>query len=853
MAGVENAVQIHIDRGDDLNARDASGKTPLMLAASRNKSAICRLLLNAGVDHSLLDPSGKTALEIAVAAGSNDCAEILLAIHAPQPCIPLTEPAPDPATDAVIEPSPSKCPPRAEAATGDDEAVLAEPPDLEILGAAVELEMVSRRSQVIDMGGPEDFDLSGWEAEQQVTPPEANLAVLASASAIQIAINAHVPIDSSAGWEDVDAYLPDQALPLARADDAEGRARLRRLLLRAIREGSVPGMDIEAMSTNDDRSPNPEAEAFLSMVVNDLGAEADERFEYIDGRESFEVFVHPEETSAEEELLDEALSAIDRAASPRTEPLRIYQREFQRLRLLTAEEEIQIAQAMETALEAALDALASWPEGIARTLAAGADALAGVRPLSSIWLGVTEPEPEASSVDVLDDSVSQIDLADEAANEDGEPGTDRPVGEVNHGFADSLHRLGLLMERSNGPHPTLQEVRQALATLRLNRSFMLELDSPSAGQQPSRDFRRAVIAFRKARDRMTVANLKLAFFHAKKYLYSGEPLDDLAQEANIGLLKAVDRYEWRRGFRFSTYATWWVRQQISRYVADKARTIRIPVHINEKLYRMEREAESIRRTLGREGTLSELTQCLEMPASKVTALLQIALEPSRIDESIEDLIAVNAREDLSPRDPADVVQRITMRAAVDRLVSSLSTKQRERRQEQIIRMRFGIGVGEGLTLEEISQRFDVTRERIRQIETKAVRRLQHPERALPFARLALGVKPKPSGLDVAERAANIARPQPEEQAPAPINRKQKSRPTRPATSAKGPNGVQPLSLDRLLERAVALGVTVQDGRATSSGRIWVRLLHTPDVAHRKLARWLIDFGFAQSREEGYWK
>lgn len=168
-------------------------------------------------------------------------------------------------------------------------------------------------------------------------------------------------------------------------------------------------------------------------------------------------------------------------------------------------------------------------------------------------------------------------------------------------------------------------------------------------------------------------------------------------------------------------------------------------------------------------------------------------------------------------------------------------------------MRFGIGVGEGLTLEEISQRFDVTRERIRQIETKAVRRLQHPERALPFARLALGVKPKPSGLDVAERAANIARPQPEEQAPAPINRKQKSRPTRPATSAKGPNGVQPLSLDRLLERAVALGVTVQDGRATSSGRIWVRLLHTPDVAHRKLARWLIDFGFAQSREEGYWK
>lgn len=857
MAGVESAVQIHIDRGDDLDARDASGMTPLMLAAARNKSAMCRLLLNAGVDHRLLDPSGKTALEIAVAAGANDCAEILLAVHAPQPCTPLPEIAPDPATDPVDEPSPTDCPPRAEAATNEDEAVLAEPPDLEVLGAAVELEMVSRPFQVIDMGSSEDFDLSGWEAEQQVTPPEANLAVLASASAIQIAINAHVPIDSSAGWEDVDAYLPDQALPLARADDAEGRARLRRLLLRAIREGSVPDMNIEAMSTNDDRSPNPEAEAFLTMVVNDLGAEADERFEFIDACESFEVYVHPEETSEEEEILDEALGAIDRAASPRTEPLRIYQREFQRLRLLTAEEEIQIAQAMETALEAALDALAAWPEGIARTLAAGADALAGLRPLSSLWLGVTEPEPESSSVDIVDDSPSQVDLADEAASEEGEPVTDVPGGEGNDGFADSLQRLGVLTERGNGTHPTLQEVRQALAAVRLNRSFMLELDSAPAGLRPSRDFRRALIAFRKARDRMAVANLKLAFFHAKKYLYSGEPLDDLAQEANIGLLKAVDRYEWRRGFRFSTYATWWVRQQISRYVADKARTIRVPVHVHEKLQRLEREAESFRRAFAREATLRELAQRLEMPDHKVAALLHIAPEPSRIDDiPIDEMIAVDARDSYSLPDPADLVGEIDLRSAVDRFLSSLAKK-----DQQILRLRFGIGNERAHTLDEVGEIFDVTRERIRQIEAKAIRKLQNPVRAEDFLRQVLGVgqaqrpfTPAQEGLgrvDTAESTEPAKKSAPPKQKTSPP--KQSAPPTKTHKPAQPSKASSPWTLDWLLAQANELQVPIDDGRLNSSGLIWVRLLDTPDNSHRRLARRLLEFGFQYLPQKGYWK
>jgi RNA polymerase primary sigma factor len=290
MAGVESAVQLHIHRGDDLNARDTNGMTPLMLSAARDKPAICKLLLSAGADHGLLDPSGKTALEIALAAGSDATAAILDAARAPLPGFPPSEIALEPEPDSASEPS---LPPDAvvEAATPSEPETPAYPPRPEPTPPSTAV------TDVMDDG---EFDLTGWEVEEEPTRPEADMVVVDSASAVQIAITAHEPIDSSVEWDDIDAYLPEEALPLARADDAEGRARLRRLLLRALREGSVPALDVQVQSTNEDRSANPEAETYLAMVINDLGAEVDERFEYSDCDESFEVFVNPEETPDEE-------------------------------------------------------------------------------------------------------------------------------------------------------------------------------------------------------------------------------------------------------------------------------------------------------------------------------------------------------------------------------------------------------------------------------------------------------------------------------------------------------------------------------------------------------------------------
>lgn len=719
MAGVESAVQIHIQRGDDLNARDISGMTPLMLSAARNKSAICKMLLNAGADPKLLSPSGQTALEIAVAAGSKDTAAILEAVRPPAPTLSKSET--DFGLEPVMEPTSAEAL-RGPQVTSDTAPQTFTEPEGSAAATLKEQSLLSATAIELDDTG-EELDLSSWEAEEEPTRPEADLLVMEMASAIQQALSLHEPIDYSADWDDADIYLPDVAIPLARSDDVEGRAQLRRLLLRAIREGSVPSLDVQALSANEDGSANPEAESYLGMVINDLGAELDDRFEYTDATESFEVFINPEETPDEETTLDEALSAIDRAASPRHVPLWVYQREFQRFRLLTAEEEIQLAQAMEASLDAALDALATWPLGIFRTLAAGADAIAGSRQLSSIWVGGGESDLESPSTGSLDAVALATEESEGAMDGDEEQANTAQAGAGHTTFADALRQLAELVQGYEFPGSLPNDIRQALAALHMNRRFLLELIDAADGSAPSICFLSAMTDFRKARDSMAAANLKLAFFHAKKYLYSGEPLDDLAQEGNIGLLKAVDRYDWRRGFRFSTYATWWIRQQISRYVADKTRTIRVPVHIHEKLQRMERMKQAFELATGREPTIEELAERMRTPPHKLAGLLLSTPEPSCLDElPVDEMIAIEVRDAYSYPDPADVIEKIQRNLSVDRLLSSLSVK--DRQEEQILRLRFGVGVNEVLTLEEIGARFEVTRERIRQIEAKAIKKLR---------------------------------------------------------------------------------------------------------------------------------
>ena len=432
--------------------------------------------------------------------------------------------------------------------------------------------------------------------------------------------------------------------------------------------------------------------------------------------------------------------ALRPSASPAEDPVRLYLKEIGKVSLLKAEEEVTIGRRIEVGQIALRRALGRVPFATAKLLALVDRVRREEVPLDDVILLPEGGEPTPSEVRSslaafarvrrLEREIERLQtaLVDKRRSKTTRANYNKWIAQNRASIQSVLENLPLKpaladqlvgdirqLVKSMGANKTRSELRQLEQTAGLGRKALL------ASLSEIEEHDRVV---RLAKKELMEANLRLVVSVAKRYLGSELSLLDLVQEGNIGLMKAVDRFQYRRGFKFSTYATWWIRQAITRAIADHSRTIRIPVHMVETLNRISRVNRSLVNEMGREPTPEELAQHTGVPARKVRLILESSRKPLSLETPIgDDSELGDFLEDKAAESPNDNLITQDLTTQVERALSTLSAKEKE-----ILRLRFGIGEAGEHTLEEVARRFSVTRERIRQIETKALRKLRHPLR-----------------------------------------------------------------------------------------------------------------------------
>ena len=330
-------------------------------------------------------------------------------------------------------------------------------------------------------------------------------------------------------------------------------------------------------------------------------------------------------------------------------------------------------------------------------------------------------------VEVFDGSEGDPEMGDT----DNMPASSDLITFSNLETISSDDTIGLyLKEMSRVPLLKVQEELDIARRIETGRSSKKELECPSSSYSPERktELQGLVEDGISAREHLIKANTRLVVSVAKRYMGRGVPFLDLIQEGNLGLMKAVEKYDYHRGFRFSTYATWWIRQTITRSIADQGRTIRVPVHMVDRIRQLYKVSHEMEQVLGRVPTAQELADRLEVPSDKVDWMLQVSWLPlsleSPINEDEEDSELGQFVEDQLTPTPMESTYSKLLREKIEEVLDTLPP-----REARIVRLRFGLENGHNYTLEEVGAKFGLTRERIRQIESKALRRLRHPRRS----------------------------------------------------------------------------------------------------------------------------
>lgn len=681
LSGAQAVVRFHIQRGADVNEVDGDSRSALMLAALRGDAETCRILLEAGANPRLVDRDGNDATALVPGNGESPIVAIIRAYLPP----------PDDDTNK----------------SGNRQSNL-------------EAELTEKT-----------LDISAWEEDTECPVPPTDESCLIGARGLQQIITQHAPVDTAEDWSDVDISLPEIACQRFWDNLEEDTRRcLQDLFLGGLGTGRVSLRWLEPLVIGGNRTHDEVLTSGILRVIGDLGIQIDQSLYQPDTASLPDPFDEQEAAEYRSSVAD-AITFLGDLSSTVGDPFNAYLKEIGPMQLLSRDEEVALAREMEDGLAEATGAISTCSSAIAEILLVADEIARGNVQLETMIDSDSDRNGGATDQNgsVMNDQL--------VATDDDEDNA-QVRSNIPPSFAASIAAIrnlyGGAFTGRNPCNPALKATLAAeVGALNLSSAFIEHLRDVARLSAPDTDAHRRIesglVKAARASKQFAESNLRLVIAIARRYIKSGLPLPDLIQEGNIGLLRAVARFDYRRGFKFSTYATWWIRQAITRGIANQARTIRMPMHVIETLNKIKHAQRNLQQELGREPDVEDLALRLEIPAEKVHRLLCAAEEPIPLeipeDERSEDLFPL---DDIPTGNrvisPLDAMMISETHKKTDDIIKTLAP-----REATVIRMRFGLADGDEQTLEVIGQRYRLTRERIRQIEAKALRRLRHPSRS----------------------------------------------------------------------------------------------------------------------------